>query len=420
MEIVALRHALRATPVRVAIVVVLVLVAGTMCFGIPGVTQIPPYRIDLDVYRLGGQVWLQGGDLYGQMPDTQAGVGLPFTYPPIAAVLFAPLAWMPLPAAAILVGLTSVVSMFVVMWLVTRDLSDLSGPDLCWFTAAATTLMLLLNPVTSTFSFGQINLYLMLLVVVDVTVGRDRWWGGALTGLAAAIKLTPAVFFLYFLLRKDVRALVVGGVSFLAAHALGFLLAWDDSVQYWTTTLRDPSRIGGLAYTANQSINGFLHRFGMADSTAQVLWMVLVVGLVAFAAVLMVRLIRRGEQVAAVVVVALAGLFASPVSWLHHWVWIAPALVVCFWWALRGPEVLGRGLHIYLWVMAGIGYVLFVASPNWWLPHEENRELGWTWYMHIIGNYPLWWSLALMAGMWWFTRRTPVVASATDESPVVG
>jgi hypothetical protein len=45
-----------------------------------------PYRIDLDVYRMGGQTWLHGGDLYGRLRATQARPRLPFTYPPIPVV----------------------------------------------------------------------------------------------------------------------------------------------------------------------------------------------------------------------------------------------------------------------------------------------------------------------------------------------
>lgn len=36
--------------------------------------------IDLQVYRNGARVWLDGGDLYGPMPKS-GGIGLPFTYP---------------------------------------------------------------------------------------------------------------------------------------------------------------------------------------------------------------------------------------------------------------------------------------------------------------------------------------------------
>jgi hypothetical protein len=58
-----------------------------------------PYRIDLNVYRIGSAVWLRGGDLYGALPPTSTEARLPFSYPPIAAVLLAPLALVPMPVA---------------------------------------------------------------------------------------------------------------------------------------------------------------------------------------------------------------------------------------------------------------------------------------------------------------------------------
>ena len=61
-----------------------------------------PYRIDLNVYRIGSAAWLRGGDLYGVLPPTSTGARLPFSYPPIAAVLLAPLALVPMPVAVTL------------------------------------------------------------------------------------------------------------------------------------------------------------------------------------------------------------------------------------------------------------------------------------------------------------------------------
>ena len=53
-----------------------------------------PYRIDIDVYRMGGRAWLDGQSLYTADVSfhTQADVDLPFTYPPLAAIVFAPFA----------------------------------------------------------------------------------------------------------------------------------------------------------------------------------------------------------------------------------------------------------------------------------------------------------------------------------------
>src|ERR1700712_1209940 len=60
-----------------------------------------PYRIDIDVYRMGGRAWLDGHPLYsdGIKFHTRAGLDLPFTYPPLAAMAFAPFAVLSLPAA---------------------------------------------------------------------------------------------------------------------------------------------------------------------------------------------------------------------------------------------------------------------------------------------------------------------------------
>ena len=62
----------------------------------------------LDVYRLGAQVFRDGGDLYGRLPDTEIGANLPFTYPPVAAALFVPLTWIPLTLANVLFSAATV------------------------------------------------------------------------------------------------------------------------------------------------------------------------------------------------------------------------------------------------------------------------------------------------------------------------
>ena len=74
-----------------------------------------PYRIDIDVYRMGGRAWLDGKPLYadGAMFDTRAGLDLPFTYPPLAAVAFAPFALLPLPVASAAITVTTLVLLIV-------------------------------------------------------------------------------------------------------------------------------------------------------------------------------------------------------------------------------------------------------------------------------------------------------------------
>src|SRR6185369_14582877 len=72
-----------------------------------------------------------------------------------------------------------------------------------------------LEPVRANFDFGQINVVLMTLVLADTVPRRTPWPRGLLLGLAIALKLTPAVFLLYFALRRDGRAALVSVASFV-------------------------------------------------------------------------------------------------------------------------------------------------------------------------------------------------------------
>lgn len=378
----------RSSRLGKAAAIACVLVSAALLFGIPGLDSFIPYRIDLDVYRIGGQVLLDGGDLYGELPKTLIGVGLPFTYPPIAAVFFAPLALLPFWLANLLLTGLTLLSCYVVQRLLVRRLWPEHAP--AGILAAALLVALVLGPTVETVSFGQVNAILMALVVVDAMVGKDRRWGGVLVGLAMAIKLTPAVFLAYFLVKRDWASLGRALLSAAAFTGIGFLVVPGASVQYWTQTLLDPSRIGGLAYVSNQSINGALTRLSPDGSPSRLVWFLLcaVIGLALL--LLMRRLIVAGQDHLALILMGFYALVASPVSWAHHWVWIAPALL-----ALTERYLTTR--HLRHLVLAVSGLLIFVGRVIWWLPNSGDAELAWTWWQQLIGNAYLIWGLCFMA-----------------------
>ena len=80
----------------------------------------------------------------------------------------------------------------------------------------------------STLTYDQINALLMALVAFDCLRRAPRWPRGILVGIAAAVKLTPAVFLLFFLLRRDLRSAARAGLSFAACTGAGFALAPRD------------------------------------------------------------------------------------------------------------------------------------------------------------------------------------------------
>jgi alpha-1,2-mannosyltransferase len=350
-----------------------------------------PDRIDLDVYRAGGHVWLSGGDLYGRLPANREGVRLPFTYPPIAAVLLSPLSLVPMEVAGPVLALGTIALTAVVLRVFLSCLAAPPGGSrwaLAWLLPPA----LFLEPVRNTLSYGQVNVVLMALVTLDCLLEAPRWPRGALVGLAAAVKLTPAAFVLFFLLRRDQRAAAGAALAFATATGAGFLLAWHDSVRYWTSIVFQTGRIGGIAYAGNQSLQGVLARAGLDPRTpaGAAAWLVLSIAVLVAACRGMRHALAASETTWALSLNAFAALLVSPISWSHHWVWSMPAVLTL--------AVIGRRHHLrLLFVTAVSGLLVFAASPQWWFPSAAGRELRWSFWQQATGSsYVLFAALVLL------------------------
>ena len=335
-----------------------------------------PDRIDLDVYRIGARTWLRGGSLYGRLPPTPAGPRLPFTYPPIAAAALAPLALVPATVAGTVLTLVTIALAAAVLRLFLRRLF-LNPAAAGWLLPAA----LFLEPVRNTLAFGQVNVILMAMVAFDALAAAPSWPRGVLTGLAAAVKLTPAAFVLFFLLRRDYRAAATAGLSFAAATGLGFALAGRDSVRYWTSIVFQAGRVGQPDYAGNQSLQGVLARAGLSPHSPAGLaaWLVLSLAVLVVAGLGMRRALAAGEPCLALSLNAFAALLISPISWSHHWVWCVPAILTLASLARRHRSRLAAAA-------AACGLVMFAAAPQWWFPHGAGRELRWAPWEQAAGS----------------------------------
>lgn len=266
--------------------------------------------IDLEVYVQGGLLALHGTDLYAN--GVPAGeITLPFTYPPFAALVFATFSWLPFPIIVVAYFVASIACVVLIgRWL-----------------GVNTTLMLMLllctQPGFATLAFGQVNIFLMTLIIADAVDKRPSWLPrGSLIGIAAAIKVTPAIFILWFLVRKDIRGFlgVIGGGA--AATIVAAIIKPRDTWTYFTSALLDPSRVGGIDYIHNASLTGVLARLGAENFAKPVAIVALLAG--AFVAY---KVAQRGEDLLALGIVASIGLLFSPISWTHHFVWL-PVLIV--------------------------------------------------------------------------------------------
>lgn len=324
--------------------------------------NVPGALTDLEVYRAGGTAWLDGVPLYTDaFPHW-----LPFTYPPVAAVLFGVVGILPMLAAVVLLTACGLLALSSTVVLAAPSPKQFLGP-------LAVACAFAFEPVRTTLNFGQVNLVLMGLVALDCLLPRTRYPRGLLVGVAAAVKLTPAVFILFFLARRQYQPTVTAVLTFLGATGAGMLLAPADSVRYWHTTIFDPDRIGGAAFATNQSLRAALTRLDLPAGLTQACWLLLAIAVL----VLAWRGARRSpDPVIALLVVAAAGLVVSPVSWSHHWVWIVPAVAY-------GAIRLYRN-HRAMVLLAAVSVVFAVGHR--YLPHDDGRELRWTWWQHVLGN----------------------------------
>jgi alpha-1,2-mannosyltransferase len=359
-----------------------------------------PYRIDIDVYRMGGQSWLDGRPLYadGTMFHTRGGLDLPFTYPPLAAVAFSPFAWLSLNVASVAITLTTLVlliaSMVIVLtrlnvWPQTSITAEPAWLRRCWLAAAIVAPALVyLEPIRSNFDFGQINVVLMTLVIADCVPRKTPWPRGMLLGIAIALKLTPAVFLLYFLLRRDTRALLATAASAVVATLAGFAFAWRDSVEYWTETVRNTDRIGTVTLNTNQNIAGALARMGLGEGERFVVWTLACFAVLSLTVWAARRVLRADESLLALGCVAMFGLVVSPVSWSHHWVWVLPTVIV-------STVVAYRHRNVTLGVVTVAGIALMVWTPIPLMP--EHHETSASLWRQLAGGSYLWWAIAMIA-----------------------
>jgi len=284
------------------------------------------WAIDLRVYR-DAAAFLRGhGSPYlGRFTPSQ----LPFTYPPFALLVLSPLSFGPLGVVKAVWWVLNEAALCGVLYLALLECLGLSRRRaLAFAVLGGAVASIALEPVRSNLDYGQINALLMVMIAVDILRIRGRG-RGVLVGVAAAIKLTPLLYLAYFLVERDRRAALRGAVTFVAATGLSWAILPTASTKYWVDDAFHPSRTGRPGFVSNQSWNGLLHRVPFHSGTGiAVLWVLASLLTVATAVVAAQRLVARGRRVDALLVLALAELLASPISWSHHWSWLVLAPVV--------------------------------------------------------------------------------------------
>jgi alpha-1,2-mannosyltransferase len=367
---------------------------------------------DMKIYH-GAVVWWAGGnELYDFVAP---GMTIGYTYPPFAGILMMPLALVPVNAAGWVNVIASLGALAVVLTALLAPIARRYGWSLWFVVGVATALATATEPVRETLGFGQINLLLFGLIMADMVALRWRTrgrsnplhgqvarffatgaWAGVGVGLATSIKLTPALFIVYFIVSRQWRVAFTAIATAVGVTMGTFAVAGRESMTYWTSVLWQTERVGAADMTPNQSLAGVLARMYDTVTAPTLLWLAFAVLLLAVGLSRANHAHADGDELAAFTLVGLTTNVISPISWSHHLLYIIPAIIILFDATLRrrdasrgpirrpGPAAASfaalTGLRAPIWfpaltgmrhALAALGlFLLFVRSPIWPYEHQ--------------------------------------------------
>lgn len=360
------------------------------------------YGNDASVYWWGARAFVDGGDVHAQQPG-----GAFFTYPRFAALVFVPLAGLSETAAQNVVVVLGAVATVAVVLLSIRAAGVRDKRVWSLGLIAAAPAMVLYVSVSG-YVVGQIDALIVMLVLADMVRPESRRLPrGLLIGVAVALKVTPAIFIAALLVRGRVRAAVVAAVSaaVLLVVGAGFDVGrlWD----YLFGSLADSTRVGPVSVLQNQSLAGAVARFngGGVDSLEggqRLAWAMACVLVLAVAALATRRWGEADQGVVGTAAAAIAGLLISPISWMHHWLWVIPTVALLVAEACRGRRMLPALLAVLGLAAASFGPQWFFAAVGPWSP-----------WAFVGSNALVLWGLAVLS---WTALAPP---ARPDQSPTM-
>ena len=359
-----------------------------------------PSTIDLQVYVYGVKDMLAGKDIFA---TTTPFWYLSFIYPPIAAILMIPLAFGPY-------VFWQVVWTGGLVWAQQSVLKRCGAPRGWRLGLLGIAVLLAVEPIRTTLGYGQVNTLLMALVIADLLPDPPdqprRIPQGTLIGLAAAIKLTPALFVIFMFLIGKRRAAITAIISFAVFTGIGAILLFRETVVFFGGLSGGDTRTASPLYTGNQSLLGVFFRLGDSSRTTTLLGLAVAGVLAVLGCVVAASWWQSNEKVFAVAIVGLTTCLASPLSWTHHYVWILPMAMA----------VLSTGVPRWARYVGGLWVVwVCMCLPLAVLPYGGDRERQFDFLQQLVANLGPMLGVILLVGLAWqqvvTTRARPAFAT---------
>jgi alpha-1,2-mannosyltransferase len=261
-------------------------------------------------------------------PSIDGSPGIPNLNPPHFHLIIWPFTWMPPAAAFVAWVIASLAALVISLVIISRQL-QLRG----WGVALLVAFAYLWTPMVATLLTGQVGLVLMLPFTLAWASARSQRFvtAGGWLGACASVKPPLLLFIPYLAVTRRLRAAASASIVCIALLLVGVALAGVAAHREW---IRNLMSVTWIEHYMNASLLGWLERSlstgewqqrPVADLPGLIrpLWL-------AISGVIAVVTLWRVTQMPSVdrqfLLVTLAALLISPVSWIYYLWFLLPAL----------------------------------------------------------------------------------------------
>ncbi|HEY7983495.1 MAG TPA: glycosyltransferase family 87 protein [Ktedonobacterales bacterium] len=301
------------------------------------------------------------------LPISGCGTLYNLPHPPAYLLLIGPFALLPVAWGAALWDLGALGALALALVLIARELRLRVAP---WLLALLLALLILWPPLLNALLEAQVAPVLLLLFVLAWRAARRGQSGraGAWLGIATGIRLFPGLAVVYFLVRRDWRAVGMAAAACAISELLALpLVGVDGYIAYITREapstnaewLINPHNVSlwglmGILFAGSPGHPAVIAAAALARPAAQALTLALVGTLAAVTWLRRRHTFARDEATWLAYLPAM--LLVSPLTWTHYFVFLLLPLIVLaarLGWLGAPPRRAAPGQRLAGWALGG-------------------------------------------------------------------
>lgn len=260
-----------------------------------------------------------------------------FNYPPVYSIIIKPIGYFNYFFIKNIWLILSI-TLYILSSIILFKLLDIKFKENILFFIS---LSFIFKPALETFKWGQVNSIVLFLIICGLFFylqERDIV-SGILFGFAAAVKLSPAIFILLFLVKKKYTIVATFILTFILLNLWAvMILGFDTSINYYLKLLPELFKRGMFDNPYNQSFhnlfsrlfkegNGYSTPVFVSNKLADILTKVSTT-IILILSIITLIIKRDSEFILLFSLLLITSLISSNLLWEHHFIMIIASYII--------------------------------------------------------------------------------------------